>query len=104
LNILYTNFTDSPRVQTLANGKQVTTITINEGQALSVTCNATGNPTPAISWMGQQSSGPTLSFDDIDRADHGNYTCRATAASSHYPSHNFVTEETLAIVVNCKLL
>ncbi|XP_060607416.1 hemicentin-1-like, partial [Ruditapes philippinarum] len=90
----------SPRVQVLAYGKQLTTITINEGKTLSVTCNATGNPTPAVIWVGQQSSSPTLSFDDIDRADHGNYTCRATATSSHYPSHNFGTEEILAIVVN----
>ncbi|XP_060598005.1 uncharacterized protein LOC132751783 [Ruditapes philippinarum] len=91
-----------PKVQIMANGKQVTTITTNEGETLSVTCNATGNPTPTVSWVGQQSSGPTLSFDDIDRTDHGNYTCRATATSSHYPSHNFGTEETLAVVVNCK--
>jgi hypothetical protein len=88
----------------MAYGKPVTTITRNEGQTLSVTCNATGNPTPAVTWARPQSSSPTLSFDDIDRTDHGNYTCRATATSSHYPSHNFVTEETLAIVVNCKLL
>ncbi|XP_060602314.1 hemicentin-1-like [Ruditapes philippinarum] len=92
----------SPRVQIMAYGKPVTTITRNEGQTVSVTCNATGNPTPTVSWVGQQSSGPTLSFDDIDRADHGNYTCRATATSSHYPSHDFGTEETLAIVVYCK--
>ncbi|XP_060605585.1 roundabout homolog 1-like, partial [Ruditapes philippinarum] len=91
-----------PKVQIMANGKQVTTITTSEGETLSVTCNATGNPTPIVSWVGQQSSSPTLSFDDIDRADHGYYTCRATSTSSHYPSHNFATEETLAVVVNCK--
>jgi hypothetical protein len=90
----------------MAYGKQVTTITINEGETLSVTCNATGNPTPTVSWVGQQSSGPILSFDDIERTDNGNYKCRVSATSIHYPSHNFVTEETLAlaVVVNCKLL
>jgi hypothetical protein len=87
----------------MTDGKPFTTITRNEGQTVSITCNTTGNPTPAVSWAGQQSSGSTLSFDDIDRADHGNYTCRATATSIYYPSHNFVTEEEVEVSVNCKL-
>ncbi|XP_060607414.1 hemicentin-1-like [Ruditapes philippinarum] len=90
----------SPRVQILTDGKPVTTITRNEGQTVSVTCNTTGNPTPIVSWVRQQSSGHTLSFADIDRTDHGNFTCRATATSIYYPSHNFVTEEEVEVSVN----
>ncbi|XP_060605437.1 basement membrane-specific heparan sulfate proteoglycan core protein-like [Ruditapes philippinarum] len=90
----------SPRIQILVDGKQVSTTTKDEGQTLSATCNATGNPNPVVDWLGQQPRGPTLSFDDIDRTDHGRYTCKATATSTHYPSHNFITEEELNVIVN----
>ncbi|XP_060600888.1 hemicentin-1-like [Ruditapes philippinarum] len=91
----------SPRIQILVDGKQVNTITNDEGQFLSATCYATGNPNPVVNWaVGQQSRGPTLSFDDTDRTDHGEYTCKATATSTHYPSHNFITEEELNVIVN----
>jgi hypothetical protein len=88
----------------LVDRKQVNTTTKNEGQTLSPTCIATGNPDPVVKWaVGRQSRGPTLSFDDIDRTDHGKYTCKATATSTHYPNHNFITEEELNVIVNCKL-
>ncbi|XP_060575524.1 cell surface glycoprotein MUC18-like [Ruditapes philippinarum] len=93
----------SPIIQILVDSKQVNTTTKDEGQTLSATCNASGNPNPNVDWVGQPSRGPTLLFDDIDRTDHGKYTCRATATSTHYPSHNFIKEDELNVTVNCKL-
>ncbi|XP_060579220.1 uncharacterized protein LOC132736156, partial [Ruditapes philippinarum] len=90
----------SPRIQILVESKQVNTTTKHEGQTLSATCIATGNPNPVVNWVRQPSRGPTLSFDDIGRTDHGKYTCRAIATSTHYPSHNFVTEEEFNVIVN----
>ena len=53
-----------------------------EGNNLTLHCNASGNPTPNITWTKEDSpsvlhQGITYSIVDIDRNAAGNYTCTA---------------------------
>ncbi|XP_060607198.1 basement membrane-specific heparan sulfate proteoglycan core protein-like, partial [Ruditapes philippinarum] len=74
-------------------------VTRNESQTLAVLCNATGNPTPTVKWIGQPLSSSYLTFEDTDRKNHGRYTCRAEATSEKYRNHDFVTETTIDVIV-----
>ena len=52
--------------------------TINEGDPLQLTCKASGQPTPTITWTkdGQQ-LGKTLNIQKSNRTDAGKYVCKA---------------------------
>ena len=55
---------------------------IEVGQNLTLTCNASGDPLPNITWTkaGQSQfsvSGYDLSFADVQSKDVGSYRCRA---------------------------
>ncbi|TMS16751.1 Basement membrane-specific heparan sulfate proteoglycan core protein [Larimichthys crocea] len=75
-----------------AEGAQpVATITpsvlnVQQGQRAEFRCTVTGNPTPAIEWIGGPGNrmspravirGGILSFTAVDPADEGDYTCKA---------------------------
>ncbi|XP_075331347.1 basement membrane-specific heparan sulfate proteoglycan core protein isoform X3 [Odontesthes bonariensis] len=76
----------------LAEGAQpVATITpsglnIQQGQRAELRCTVTGNPTPAIEWIGGPGNrmspravirGGVLTFSAMDPADQGEYACKA---------------------------
>ncbi|XP_076839971.1 basement membrane-specific heparan sulfate proteoglycan core protein isoform X4 [Brachyhypopomus gauderio] len=60
-------------------------LTVQQGQRAEFRCTATGNPAPAVEWTGPgrriSSSavvrGGVLTFPVVDRADEGQYMCRA---------------------------
>ncbi|XP_047424502.1 basement membrane-specific heparan sulfate proteoglycan core protein isoform X3 [Mugil cephalus] len=75
-----------------AEGAQpVATITpsvlnVQQGQRAELRCTVTGNPAPAIEWIGGPGNrmspravirGGVLSFTAVDQADEGEYTCKA---------------------------
>ncbi|XP_041802675.1 basement membrane-specific heparan sulfate proteoglycan core protein isoform X5 [Chelmon rostratus] len=75
-----------------AEGAQpVATITpsvlnVQQGQRAELRCTVTGNPTPAIEWIGGPGNrmspravirGGVLTFTAVDPADEGEYTCKA---------------------------
>ena len=76
--------------------------TVLEGRNISLHCNATGNPTPNITWTNDDSStvlyqGETYSIVNIQRQAAGDYTCTAW---------NGVGEQrnaTATVTVHCKL-
>ncbi|XP_060599969.1 hemicentin-2-like [Ruditapes philippinarum] len=92
----------NPITHIMVDGIITKSVAINEGQTLSVLCNATGNPTPTVKWIGQTLSSTYLTFHDIDRTNHGIYTCRAEATSEKYRNHDFVTETIIDIIVDQK--
>ena len=69
-----------------------------------MTCNATGKPTPTVTWIREGSSevystgeaSAKLSFNSVSRSDAGQYRCKANNSAG--------TEETgaLSLVVHCK--
>ena len=76
----------------------------NEVVKVDVTCNATGKPTPTVTWFREGSSkvhstgkgSATLSFSSVSRIDAGQYRCKANNTAG--------TNETgaLTLVVHCK--
>ncbi|XP_060559765.1 synaptogenesis protein syg-2-like [Ruditapes philippinarum] len=90
----------NPITHIMVDGIISESVTRNEGQTLSALCNATGNPTPTVKWIGQSLSSSSLLFHDIDRNNHGRYTCRAEATSEIYRNHDFVTETIIDVIVN----
>ena len=76
----------------------------DEGTKVDVTCNATGKPTPTVTWIREGSSkvysigegSATLSFSSISRSDAGQYRCKANNTAG--------TDKTgaLSLVVHCK--
>ena len=52
--------------------------TVNEGDPLQLTCKASGQPIPTITWTkdGQQ-LGKTLNIQKSKRTDAGKYVCKA---------------------------
>ncbi|XP_060599960.1 hemicentin-1-like [Ruditapes philippinarum] len=90
----------NPITHTMVDGIITKSVTRNEGQTLSILCNATGNPTPTVKWIRQSASSSSLTFHDIDRNNHGIYTCRAEATSEKYRNHDFVTETIIDVIVN----
>ena len=75
-----------------------------EGTKVDVTCNATGKPTPTVTWFREGSSkvyttgegSAALSFSSVSRRDAGQYRCKA--------NNTVGTRETgaLSLVVHCK--
>ena len=72
------------------------TKTINEGDRLQLTCKASGQPTPTITWTkdGHQ-LGKTVDIQNSKRTDAGTYVCKA---------ENKVTQVTASaqVTVQCK--
>ena len=76
----------------------------NEGTKVDVTCNATGKPTPTVTWFREGSSkvystgegSIVLSFSSVSRSDAGQYRCKANNTAG--------TDETraLSLVLHCK--
>ncbi|XP_053705091.1 basement membrane-specific heparan sulfate proteoglycan core protein isoform X1 [Synchiropus splendidus] len=63
-----------------------TVLTVRQGQRAEFRCTATGNPTPALEWIGGPGNrmsprasvrGGVLTFTAVDPADEGDYTCKA---------------------------
>ncbi|CAB1426562.1 unnamed protein product, partial [Pleuronectes platessa] len=61
-------------------------LNVQQGQRAEFRCTVTGNPTPAIEWIGRPGSrmspravirGGVLTFTAVDQADEGDYTCKA---------------------------
>ncbi|XP_026867788.2 LOW QUALITY PROTEIN: basement membrane-specific heparan sulfate proteoglycan core protein [Electrophorus electricus] len=61
-------------------------LTVQQGQRAEFHCTATGNPAPAVEWTGGPGNrisgsavirGGILTFPTVDRADEGQYMCRA---------------------------
>ena len=74
----------------------------NEGSPVNIICSATGKPDPDVKWItwnGQVKSlgkkSATLTFNSINRADDGQYTCKANNSAGP-------TEEQVTLVVHCK--
>ncbi|XP_040902825.1 basement membrane-specific heparan sulfate proteoglycan core protein isoform X9 [Toxotes jaculatrix] len=61
-------------------------LNVLQGQRAEFRCTVTGNPTPAIEWIGGPGNrmspravirGGVLTFTAVDKADEGEYTCKA---------------------------
>ncbi|XP_061908758.1 basement membrane-specific heparan sulfate proteoglycan core protein [Entelurus aequoreus] len=61
-------------------------LTVQQGQRAEFRCTVTGNPTPAVEWIGGPRNrmspravirGNLLSFTAVDQADEGEYACKA---------------------------
>ena len=79
--------------------------TVREGLYIQLVCEATGNPTPNITWtrvLGNDSNsevlhhGPTWNFPNINRTASGTYRCTAYNGVGNSPSHE------IKVNVTCK--
>ncbi|XP_040007845.1 basement membrane-specific heparan sulfate proteoglycan core protein isoform X2 [Xiphias gladius] len=61
-------------------------LNVQQGQRAEFRCSVTGNPTPAVEWIGGPGNrmspramirGGVLTFTAVDQADEGEYTCKA---------------------------
>ncbi|XP_029911416.1 basement membrane-specific heparan sulfate proteoglycan core protein isoform X2 [Myripristis murdjan] len=61
-------------------------LNVQQGQRAEFHCSVTGNPTPAVEWIGGPGNrlspravvrGGVLTFTAVDQADEGEYTCKA---------------------------
>ena len=74
-----------------------------EGSSVTVACEASGKPLPDVAWIRNgvlESSGKKaaiLKFDNINRTDAGQYTCRANNSVE-------VTSIDTTVVVHCKYI
>ena len=74
-----------------------------EGSPVTMACEASGKPLPDVAWIRNgalESSGKKatfLKFDNINRTDAGQYTCRANNSVE-------VTSVDTSIVVQCKYI
>ena len=85
-------------------------MTLTEGGNLTLSCNATGNPVPTISWTRDGSPVDTsgrisfsenkkeLTITDVSRTDSGEYRCVATNRVGND------TSNAATLNVQCKLL
>ena len=93
-NLFY--LSEAPLINLSLGGKYYT-----KGSSVTMACEASGKPPPDVAWIRNgvlESSGKKsafLKFDNINRTDAGQYTCRANN-SVEVPSIN------TTIVVHCK--
>ena len=70
-----------------------------EGVAYTLSCEATGDPMPTVTWIkvsnNQRTHGNILKFTNIDRNDAGDYKCEANNRCG-------MEAKTEAINVSCK--
>ena len=64
-------------------------VTVTAGSSVTLECTATGEPSPAVQWIGQESSQSNLQviegsrgvlklvIENVTTKDQGNYTCQA---------------------------
>ena len=95
--------TDQPKITAQPQNKTPT-----EGENVTLSCNATGNPTPSISWtkdgsalnsprISLSSDSKELTITNVNRSDNGQYRCVANnsiAAS--------VTSDAATLCAQCK--
>ena len=73
----------------------------NEGSSVKINCTASGTPDSDVRWMRdgleKRSEKKTafLTFNSINRADDGQYTCRANNSAGNDENH-------VTLVVHCK--
>ena len=74
-----------------------------EGSSVTMACEASGKPLPDVSWIrngvleSSEKKATFLKFDNINRRDAGQYTCRANNSVE-------VTSVDTSIVVQCKYI
>ena len=72
--------------------------TVTEGGSVTLSCNASGTPTPMVSWIkadGQRVNGSELVLTNINRNETGEYRCEASNECGN-------ASETATIAVQCK--
>jgi len=71
-----------------------------EGENLTVLCNASGFPSPLVTWIkvggGDMINGSELALTHINRSQAGEYKCKASNEFGN-------ATETVTIEVQCKL-
>ena len=73
----------------------------NEGSSVIISCTASGTPDPDIQWIrngimiSSRKKSAFLSFSRINRADDGQYTCRANNSAGNDQKH-------VTVVIHCK--
>lgn len=77
-NLYYLDISDPPAIVTAPSPQ-----TLNETNPLKLYCNATGNPSPNISWVkdggsGRVYEGEVLYVKQVIKSDQGIYTCTAS--------------------------
>lgn len=88
--------TDSPIIAVIADE------TVVEGSDASLSCNATGNPVPQITWKKVNvpdtflANGSALTIKSINRNKAGSYQCTASNGIGE------AAQATGVIIVNCK--
>ena len=73
---------------------------ITEGGNLTLTCKASGTPSPTVSWIkvssGQRNDGNVLQLTNISRSQAGDYRCEASNECGN-------SSEPVNIDVQCEL-
>ena len=91
--------TESPNITTIRPAYQL----VNETNTFEIFCNATGNPTPAITWWKLDNTskvnytGQTLRITKAEISDFGSYQCTAVSVRGE-----FVSAVAMVAVDNCK--
>ena len=73
----------------------------NEGSLVNISCTASGTPIPDLQWIRGRSvessdkKAVSLMFNKINRADDGQYTCKANNSAGNDEKH-------VTLVVYCK--